>query len=144
MFDEGLRLMRLALMQVVYGPACLVGDGWIDSSDPPPPTTPSRSRLSVADFQSATVGHECRALSKPWSSHSTGATVWCAVERRRGLARLGRTRTGQEAAELWDSDSPTSTSHPTTPILLLVLNHLPEHLQLHLSGSTSHLCSGFL
>lgn len=111
-------------MQVVCGQACLGGDGWMRSSDTIQFPHP-RSRPSIADFQSATVGCECRALSKPWSSHSTGATVWCAVGRRRGEARPGwdgpgRDRPGQDRKqrpELWDADSLTSTSHPTTLIL---------------------------
>lgn len=68
--------------------------------------------------------------------HWSHCVVCSGAEERPGRAGPGRTRTGQEAAKLWDSDSPTSTSHPTTLIVLLVLNHLPEHLQLHLSGST--------
>lgn len=75
----------------------------------PPPNPPTvRSRLSVAYFQSGTGGHECRALSNPWSSHSTGATLWRAAEWRRGQARAG-----QEApTKVYVCLTATSTSHP--------------------------------
>lgn len=88
------------------------GEGWMDSGHrrPTPPDPPTvRSRLSVAYFQSGTGGHECRALSNPWSSHSTGATLWRAAERRRGQARAG-----QEApTRVCVCHTDTSTSHPS-------------------------------
>lgn len=134
--------MRLALMQVGCGPACLGGDGWMDSSDtPPPPDQGSPLQTSRVRRWAVNAGL-C-----PNPGHHIPLEPLCGVQWSGGEAWPGWAGPGQDRKqrpELWDSDSPTSTSHPTTLILLLVLNHLPKNLQLHLSGSTSQLCSGFL
>lgn len=76
-------------------------EGWMDSGHPPHCDQGSQSQ----NFQSGTRGHECRALSKPWSSHSTGATLWRAAERRRGHAGAGQER------KHWPESVPV-TQHP--------------------------------
>lgn len=84
------------------GNACLTGQtrgGWTLATPHAAIKAPSRKTGS------GTRGHECRALSKPWSSHSTGATLWCAAERRRGHARAGQER------KHWPESVPV-TQHP--------------------------------